>query len=399
MLRRAQISPMPDARIRILPALSDIKAAEWDACAAGGAARPEPFVSHAFLSALEESGCAAARTGWLPQHLVLDGPDGHAAAVAPAYLKSHSRGEYVFDHGWAEAFVRAGGDYYPKVQVAVPFTPVTGRRLLARDPADAAAPLALAAGLRELVRLRGASSAHVTFATKAEWETLCGLGFLPRTDRQFHWTNEGYASYEDFLGALASRKRKALRKERREALGDGITIEWLTGPSLTQEALDAFFVFYLDTGGRKWGSPYLNRQFFTLAAERMADRILLVMARREGRYIAGALNFIGEDTLYGRYWGAIEHHPFLHFEVCYHQAIDFAIAHGLKVVEAGAQGEHKLARGYLPTTTYSAHYIVHRGLERAVAQFLERERAFVEEDAAVLTELGPFRRCAQEEQD
>ncbi|MFG1298861.1 GNAT family N-acetyltransferase [Xanthobacter sp. V3C-3] len=390
---------MPDARIRILPALSEIKAAEWDACAAGGAARPEPFVSHAFLSALEESGCAAARTGWLPQHLVLDGADGHAAAVAPAYLKSHSRGEYVFDHGWAEAFARAGGDYYPKVQVAVPFTPVTGRRLLARDPADPAAPTALAAGLRELVRLRGASSAHVTFATQAEWETLSGLGFLPRTDRQFHWTNAGYASYEDFLGALASRKRKALRKERREALSESISIEWLTGRELTQEALDAFFAFYLDTGGRKWGSPYLNRQFFTLVAERMPESILLVMARRDGRYIAGALNFIGEDTLYGRYWGAIEHHPFLHFEVCYHQAIDFAIARGLTVVEAGAQGEHKLARGYLPTTTHSAHYIVHRGLERAVAQFLERERAFVEEDAAILTELGPFRRCHEDEQD
>ncbi|MFG1344613.1 GNAT family N-acetyltransferase [Xanthobacter autotrophicus DSM 431] len=390
---------MPDAHIRILPALTEIKAADWDACAAGGAARPEPFVSHAFLSALEEAGCAAPRTGWLPQHLVLDGPDGAPAAVLPAYLKSHSRGEYVFDNGWADALTRAGGEYYPKVQVAVPFTPVTGRRLLLRDPADPVGRPALTAGLKELVRLRGASSAHVTFSTEEEWEALAGLGFLKRTDRQFHWTNAGYASYDDFLAELASRKRKALKKERREALGDGITIEWLTGPSLTEEAFDAFFAFYLDTGGRKWGAPYLNRRFFTLMAERMADQVLLVMARREERYIAGALNLVGADTLYGRYWGAIEHHPFLHFEVCYHQAIDYAIAHKLKVVEAGAQGEHKLARGYLPKTTYSAHYIVHPALERAVAQYLERERAYIEEDAAVLTELGPFRRSCEEEQD
>ncbi|UJX44981.1 GNAT family N-acetyltransferase [Xanthobacter sp. YC-JY1] len=390
---------MPDAHIRILPNLSEIKAADWDACAAGGAAHPEPFVSHAFLSALEESGCAAARTGWLPQHLVLDGPDGKAAAVCPAYLKSHSRGEYVFDQGWADAYMRAGGEYYPKVQVAVPFTPVTGRRLLLKDPDDPVGRLALGAGIKQLVRLRGASSAHVTFSTEEEWEELASLGFLKRTDRQFHWTNAGYATYDDFLAELASRKRKALKKERREAIADGISIEWLTGKTLTEEAFDAFFMFYLDTGGRKWGTPYLNRQFFQRAAERMADQILLVMARRNGRYIAGALNFIGAETLYGRYWGAVEHHPFLHFEVCYHQAIDYAIATGLKVVEAGAQGEHKLARGYLPKATFSAHYIVHQGLAGAVAQYLERERTHVEEDSAVLTELGPFRRCEEEEQD
>jgi len=258
---------------------------------------------------------------------------------------------------------------------------------------------ALAAGLKELVRLREASSAHVTFATGEEWESLAALGFLKRTDRQFHWTNAGYGSYDDFLDALASRKRKALRKERREALAGGISIEWLTGRDLTEEAWDAFFAFYMDTGARKWGSPYLNRAFFALASERLADRILLVMARRGGRYIAGALNFIGAQTLYGRYWGAIEEHPFLHFEVCYHQAIDFAIAHGLKVVEAGAQGEHKLSRGYLPTPTYSAHYIVHPGLRAAVAQYLEHERTHVAEDAAVLTDLGPFRRGGESEQD
>lgn len=390
---------MPDARIRILSALSEIPAAQWDACAAGGATRPEPFVSHAFLSALEETGCASARTGWLPQHLVLDGADGTAAAVAPAYLKSHSRGEYVFDQGWADAYHRAGGAYYPKVQVAVPFTPVTGRRLLLRDEADAMGRPALAAGLKELVRLRGASSAHVTFSTEDEWESLAALGFLKRTDRQFHWTNAGYGSYDDFLGALASRKRKALKKERREALAEGLTIEWLTGADLTEAAWDAFFAFYTDTGSRKWGSPYLTRAFFSVLSERLADQILLVMVRRAGRYVAGALNFIGAETLYGRYWGCIEQHPFLHFEVCYHQAIDYAIARGLKVVEAGAQGEHKLARGYLPVTTYSAHYIVHPGLREAVGQYLERERSAIEEDAAILTDLGPFRRGGEPEQD
>ena len=390
---------MPQARIRILSAMSDIPAAQWDACAAAGAPRPEPFVRHAFLSALEEAECAAPRTGWLPQHLVLEAEDETAAAVVPAYLKSHSRGEYVFDQGWADAYERAGGAYYPKVQVAVPFTPATGRRFLVRDPADAAALPALAAGLRELLRLRSASSAHVTFPTEGEWEALAGLGFLQRTDRQFHWTNAGYADYEDFLGALASRKRKALRKERREALADGIAIEWLTGADITEEAWDAFFRFYIDTGNRKWGQPYLNRRFFSLIGARMPQDILLVMARRDGRYIAGALNLIGAETLYGRYWGAIEEHPFLHFEVCYHQAIDFAIARGLKVVEAGAQGEHKLARGYLPTPTYSAHYIVDPALRDAVAHYLKRERSHVAQDAAELTDLGPFRRVEAAEQD
>ncbi|MFG1358250.1 GNAT family N-acetyltransferase [Xanthobacter pseudotagetidis] len=382
---------MPEASIRVLTALSQIAPEDWDACAAGGAARPEPFLSHAFLSALEEAGCASARTGWMPQHLVVDGADG-IAAVAPCYLKSHSQGEYVFDHGWADAFERAGGDYYPKLQLAVPFTPVTGRRLLTRDPGDEGSRAALAAGIAELMRLREASSAHVTFATEGEWEELARQGFLQRTDRQFQWLNQGYGSYDDFLAALASRKRKTLRKERREALEGGITIEWLTGADITQAAWDAFFAFYQDTGARKWGRPYLNRRFFSLVGARMADAVLLVMAKRAGRYIAGALNFIGPDALYGRYWGAIEEHPFLHFEVCYHQAIDFAIARGLARVEAGAQGEHKLARGYLPATTFSAHLIAHPGLRRAVAQFLEQERTAVAEDAAILTDLGPFRR-------
>lgn len=384
---------MRDLRIRVLPGLDAISPAAWDACAAGDGGRPEPFVSHAFLSALEETGCAAPRTGWLPQHLLVESEEGEALAAAPAYLKSHSRGEYVFDHGWADAFQQAGGDYYPKLQIAVPFTPVTGRRLLVRaGEKSEAREAALVHGLKELVRLRGASSAHITFATREECRNLEQMGFLLRMDRQFHWVNAGYADYEGFLETLASRKRKALRKERREALSPGIQIEWLTGSSLSEEAWDAFFHFYLDTGSRKWGSPYLNRAFFFRIWEKMADRILLVMARRAGRYTAGALNFIGAETLYGRYWGCIEAHPSLHFEVCYHQAIDFAIAHGLKTVEAGAQGEHKLARGYMPVPTFSAHHIEHGGLRRAVADYLVHERAYMEEDAALLARLGPFRR-------
>lgn len=381
-------------RLRVVSAISDISAEDWNACAAGHDDPPEPFLTHAFLHALEATGCATARTGWLPQHLVLEEEHGRIRAVMPAYLKAHSRGEYVFDHGWAEAFERAGGEYYPKIQIAVPFTPVTGRRLLLREGEDKPARDALIGGLQELVNLRQASSAHVTFAQAGECAALAEQGFLQRTDRQFHWLNAGYDTYEDFLSALASRKRKALRKERREALANGITIEWLTGAELTEEAWDSFFHFYLDTGARKWGAPYLNRAFFTRIWEQMPESILLIMARREGRYVAGALNFMGAETLYGRYWGCIEHHPGLHFEVCYHQAIDYAIAHGLKVVEAGAQGEHKLARGYLPTSTFSAHYILHPGLRDAVADYLTYERAHVDEDTAILTRLGPFRRAA-----
>lgn len=391
---------MSEATLQVLGRLSEIPAAQWDMCAAGGAGQPEPFVRHAFLSALEDAGCVGARTGWLPQHLFLAGPDGSARGVAPAYLKSHSRGEYVFDHGWADAYECAGGRYYPKLQVSVPFTPVTGRRLLTRDAGDQAGADLLAAGLVQLSRQRQASSVHVTFASEAEWERLGREGFLQRIDQQFHWSNAGYGSYEDFLEALASRKRKALRRERREALSAGISIEWLSGTDITEAAWDAFFAFYMDTGARKWGQPYLNRAFFSLLGERMAENVLLIMARRNGRYVAGALNMIGADTLYGRYWGAIEHHPFLHFEVCYHQAIDFAISRKLAVVEAGAQGEHKLARGYLPRLTYSAHWIANPELRRAVERYLERERAYVLGMGEDLSDLGPFRRgSAPEEQD
>jgi len=353
-----------------------------------------PFLSHAFLEALESSGCATNSTGWLPRHMLLEEAGGTVLGAVPAYLKSHSQGEYVFDHGWADAFYRAGGDYYPKLQVSVPFTPATGRRFLTGPSVNREAGLqALAAGLVQVCRRTGASSVHATFLTRPEWDNLGELGYLRRTDQQFHWENHGYDSFDAFLADLASRKRKAIRKERREALcAEGIEVEWVTGPDLTEAHWDAFFRFYMDTGSRKWGRPYLNRKFFSLINERLAERTLLVLARRNGRYIAGALNFIGSDTLFGRHWGCTEHHPFLHFELCYYQAIDFAIAKGLKRVEAGAQGAHKLARGYLPTTTYSAHWIAHEGLHDAVADFLEHERLAVERENEALADHAPFRK-------
>jgi len=383
------------ANLTIATGLDAFTRKEWATLA--GTTRSDsdynPFISHEFLAALEESGCAARRTGWLPQHLRLEDANGSLLGVVPCYLKSHSKGEYVFDYGWADAFERAGGQYYPKLQVSVPFTPVTGPRLIASKDADPdAVRQALAEGLKTLTDRLGVSSLHVTFAPRSETEVLSHAGFLTRTDQQFHFFNEGYDSYEDFLEALASRKRKALKKERRTAVEAGIEIEWLTGRDITEAAWDDFFAFYMDTASRKWGRPYLNRLFFSLIGERMADDILLVMAKRGSRYIAGAINFIGSDALYGRNWGAIEHHPFLHFEVCYHQAIEFAIAKGLKRVEAGAQGEHKLARGYLPVTTYSAHYIAHPGLRRAVADYLSRERREVEAIGDFLTEHSPYKK-------
>ena len=384
-------------RIRVETSFADIPANDWGRLA--GASRDEtstpynPFVSHAFLSSLEESGCAIAETGWLGQHLLLEGDDGAILGALPVYLKNHSQGEYVFDHGWADAFERAGGSYYPKLQAAIPFTPATGPRLLHRsDQPVVATQAALAEGLKELCKRHGVSSAHVTFVPEEEMPVFEASGYLHRTDQQFHFINAGYGSHEDFLETLASRKRKALKKERRAALEHGIEIDWLTGKDLTEAIWDQFFTFYMDTGSRKWGRPYLNREFYHLIGERMADDIVLIMARRNGRYIAGAINFIGGDTLYGRHWGCIEDHPFLHFEVCYHQAIDFAIAKGLARVEAGAQGEHKLARGYLPATVHSAHYITHPGLRRAVADYLERERRDVEMTGEYLAEHGPFRR-------
>ncbi|MCJ2130299.1 GNAT family N-acetyltransferase [Methylobacterium sp. E-045] len=393
-----ELDPAPTLQVRAVTGLAQIPAAEWDACAtspetlAAGDEMHNPFVSHAFLSALEDSGCVSRRTGWLPLHVVVE-REGRLVGVAPCYLKSHSQGEYVFDHGWADAYERAGGAYYPKLQVSVPFTPVTGPRFLiapGQDVAEAAS--ALIAGLRALRAETKASSIHVTFMQEREWEQAGALGLLQRLDQQFHWDNAGYAGFEDFLGALSSRKRKAIRRERRDALSQGITIEHITGADLTPAHWDAFYEFYADTGARKWGRPYLNREFFGLIGERMPERILLIMAKREGRYVAGAINLIGDVALYGRNWGCVEDHPFLHFEVCYYQAIDYAIRRGLKRVEAGAQGEHKLTRGYRPVLMHSAHDIADPALRRAIADYLRRERDHVLEAASVLGEMTPFRR-------
>ena len=378
----------------IVARIADVDKDAWDACANPDPATFNPFVAHAFLEALEESGSVGARhIGWLPQHIAVDDDNGYIAACAPCYVKLHSAGEYVFDHSWAAAYEQAGGHYYPKLQIAVPFTPVPGPRLLVRPDVDQDFyRQVLGAAAAELAQRIGASSVHATFLSEGDWQALGAQGYLKRTDRQFHWANRGYATFDDFLADLASRKRKTIRKERREALADGIDIEHLTGSDIKERHWDAFFDFYMDTGSRKWGRPYLNRRFFAQLGEAMPERCLLVMAKRGARYVAGALNLIGGDCLYGRYWGSVEHHPCLHFEVCYYQAIDYAIAHGLSRVEAGAQGEHKLARGYLPTTTYSAHYIADPGFRRAVAHYLEQERAEVAETVAVLTEYGPYRR-------
>jgi predicted N-acyltransferase len=410
-----------DLRLRVIPAIAEIDAAAWDACANPGLAaipQPEseeasqtqcdsldipynPFISHDFLYSLEASGSATARTGWQPQHLLAEAADGSLRGVVPCYLKSHSQGEYVFDRGWAEAYERAGGEYYPKLQVSVPFTPATGRRLLVRpSPGADIVRSGLIAGLLELCRKRHASSVHFTFLPEPECRALVGHGFLHRTDQQFHWENNGYATFDAFLEALSARKRKTIKRERRNALAPGITVHWLTGKDLTEEAWDAFFEFYMETGSRKWGRPYLTRKFYSLIGQSMADKVVLVMAKRAGRFVAGAINFIGGDALFGRHWGAIEHHPFLHFELCYYQAIEFAIDRKLKRVEAGAQGEHKLARGYLPVTTHSAHYIADPGLRRAIADYLVRERAYVEAAGEELAALAPFRKdLAEQEQD
>ena len=369
---------------RIADGVSAIPAADWDACAG----HANPFVSHAFLSILERSGSARARTGWQPIPIIVDGPDGKPAGIAPAYAKSHSQGEYVFDHAWADAWERAGGRYYPKLQIAVPFTPAPGPRLLLRDSAQAPA---LVAAIEAVTDQHNLSSAHATFVCPEQLPAFEAAGWLIREGTQFHWQNQGYATFDDFLGELASRKRKAIRKERAGAV-EGLTIRHIAGADITEAEWDAFWVFYQDTGARKWGQPYLTRAFFSLLSETMPDRVLLILAERDGRPIAGALNLIGEDTLYGRYWGCTEEVPFLHFELCYYQAIDAAIGLGLKTVEAGAQGEHKLARGYVPVPTWSAHYLPDAGFRRAVADFLVRERAAVTEEQAYLAELAPFRK-------
>ncbi len=407
--------PEVELRIRIAPSLTEVPAAAWDACAipAVNASREDhlsselstsinpynPFISHSFLHSLEQSVSVGGGSGWQPRHLLAEDASGRLLGCAPCYVKSHSQGEYVFDAGWADAYERAGGDYYPKLQVAVPFTPVTGPRLLVRPgPQAAIIRGALGDALSEITTASELSSAHVTFLTEAESCLLGARGYLQRTDQQFHWHNQDYATFEDFLSALSSRKRKAIRRERKEALAAGIEVVQLTGSDLTEDVWDAFFRFYMDTGSRKWGRPYLTRAFFSIVGATMPDKILLVMARRDGRWIAGAINFIGGDALYGRNWGAVEHHPFLHFELCYYQAIDYAIAHKLARVEAGAQGEHKLARGYLPQTTYSAHFIAHPGLRRAVADYLARERAYIQAAGEELAAAAPFRKDLAEQE-
>ncbi|MEH3035148.1 MAG: GNAT family N-acetyltransferase [Sphingomonas adhaesiva] len=375
---------MTSLTARIADGVAAIPAEQWDACA--GTANP--FLAHAFLAALEQSGSVGGRSGWQPIPIVVDGADGTPAAIAPAYAKTHSQGEYVFDHAWADAWERAGGSYYPKLQVAVPFTPVPGPRLLLRDPA--AAP-ALIAALEAVTDRHQLSSAHATFVAPEQVPAFEAAGWLVREGTQFHWRNDGYSTFDDFLAALSSRKRKAIRKERAAAV-EGLTIRHLTGAQIGAREWDAFWTFYQDTGSRKWGQPYLTRAFFPLLGAALGERVLLILAEREGVPIAGALNLIGEHALYGRYWGCTQDVPFLHFELCYYQAIDAAIARGLATVEAGAQGEHKLARGYVPVPTWSAHYIPDAGFRRAVADFLSRERAAVEADQEFMDAMTPFKR-------
>jgi len=378
-----------EAAVKVLSGIGEVAAAAWDACAGSG----NPFLSHAFLSALEDSGAVAADTGWLPRHMVVEDAGGRVVGAMPLYLKGHSYGEYVFDWAWADAYERAGGRYFPKLLSAVPFTPVPGSRMLVRDDADrAAVEEILAGGLVGLVKRLGVSSAHVNFLPREQWERLGEFGLLQRTGLQYHWSNDGYADFDGFLAALSSRKRKAIRKERREVAESGLTIRRLTGAAIEDRHWDAFFRFYTDTSDRKWGSPYLNRRFFSLLGERLSERILLVVAERDGEPVAGALNLIGDDTLYGRNWGCVEDHPFLHFEACYYQAIEFAIERGLAKVEAGAQGPHKLQRGYLPVETYSAHLIADPRLREAVADFLVRERRQVTRECAAMAAESPFRK-------
>lgn len=388
--------------VQIVPSLTGIAAADWDACAcpesADGGPPHDPFTTHRFLSALEESGSVGRGTGWQPQYLTAH-LDGMMIAAAPMYVKSHSQGEYIFDHSWAHAYERAGGHYYPKLQITVPFTPATGRRLLVRPGYEGIGQSALIQGAVQLAANNNVSSLHVTFCTGEEAEAGAEMGLMHRVSQQFHWVNDGYGDFDGFLAALSSRKRKAIRKERAQAQGFGGQIRELTGGDLKHEHWDAFWRFYQDTGARKWGSPYLTRAFFDIAHQTMADDMVLVLAERDGVPVAGALNFIGREALFGRYWGCVEHHPCLHFELCYYRAIDWAIAHGLARVEAGAQGEHKLARGYLPAVTHSLHWIGDPGFADAVARYLEAERAAVDEEIEILTDYGPFRRVQVEERE
>ncbi|MCP4181799.1 MAG: N-acetyltransferase [Hyphomicrobiales bacterium] len=417
----------PQYKIQIIPSLKEISQQDWDRLATSvsladnnddqsskesnakkkpnenvqlcGRAMPltelpNPFVSYAFLSSMEDSGSAIRETGWLGQHLLLQDEGDKTVGILPCYLKNHSQGEYVFDHGWADAFERAGGHYYPKLQCSVPFTPATGPRILVGNDQNAELHRSvLASGLKQLCSKLGVSSAHITFVSKDEWQALERQDYLLRVDQQFHWQNQNYDNFQQFLDGLSSRKRKNIRKERKSALAiDGLEIEWIKGQDISEKIWDQFFEFYLDTGSRKWGQPYLTREFYTLVGERMPDQVVLVMAKRKGKYIAGAINFVGDNCLYGRHWGCVEYHPALHFEICYYQAIEFAIAHGLGRVEAGAQGPHKLARGYLPVTTFSVHWIENPGLRNAISDYLDSERKHVKKESEFLSTHGPFKK-------
>ena len=391
-----------EIEIRVVPEIAQIGPSDWDACACPEAvtgARPnDPFTTYRFLSALEDSGSVGPGTGWQPQYLAASA-QGQIIGVAPLYAKSHSQGEYIFDHNWAHAYERAGGRYYPKLQIAVPHTPATGRRFLTRPGFEDTGFAALVQGAMQLTQNNELSSLHATFCTDEEVQRAQEFGLMARKSQQFHWRNDGYRDFDGFLASLNSRKRKNLRKERAQAQGFGGTIQTFTGDQIAPEHWDAFWVFYQDTGMRKWGSPYLTRAFFDIAHETLRHDIALVLAERDGRWVAGALNFIGADALYGRYWGCTEHHPCLHFELCYYRAIDIAIEQGLATVEAGAQGEHKLARGYLPTPTWSLHWMRDAGFARAVGEYLEAETAAVDEEIEILTDYGPFRKAQIEEQE
>jgi predicted N-acyltransferase len=378
--------------LQAIGSIKDIGADVWDRCANPPSVPHDPFLSYAFLSALEESGSAVAGTGWAPYHLTVE-EEGITQGVVPMYLKNHSQGEYVFDYAWADAFERAGGRYYPKLQISVPFTPATGRRFLVADVANRDDLEGyLLAGCMQIAEKMEVSSIHATFVEERQWQRLVDLGMLGRTHKQFHWVNDGYGCFDDFLAALSSKKRKNIRRERRDALSTGVVVEALTGDQLEEEHWDAFYRFYVDTGNRKWGSAYLTREFFSIIGRTMPERVLLMMCQRDGQYIAGAINFIGDECLFGRNWGCIEDHRFLHFETCYYRAIEWAIDHNLARVEAGAQGPHKLARGYLPSHTYSAHWIANESFRDAVNRFLEDEREYVDQDIEYIEEHSPFRK-------
>jgi predicted N-acyltransferase len=383
---------MPDGgdaiTVRLIERVAEIPAAAWDACAG----TVNPFVSHAFLDILEESRSVGGNTGWTPRHLIAEDETGQVIGAVPLYLKSHSQGEYVFDHGWADAYRRAGGHYYPKFQVSIPFTPVPGPRLLIRGDQDVpAVRAALIDALASITDKSGVSSMHVTFCTPEEAASFEAGGWLIRHGVQYHWENNNYKTFDDFLGSLSHSRRKAIRKERREVTAQGLCVDVMSGATLTQAHCDKFFDFYIDTSDRKWGRPYLTRDFFRRLAEVMPDKVALMLARHGDRYVAGALNLIGADTIYGRNWGSDGQFPFLHFETCYYKAIEIAIERGLQRVEAGAQGEHKIQRGYLPVTTYSAHWIADPGFRKAVAEFLKRETAMMDQEIEELAAHSPFK--------